>query len=75
MGVLARENLENGSLLYAILYAIYVFCISKYQGKPFWKWENSNYRNENTGGIKWPNVWGAFLYTIINCVAGFAVVF
>ena len=75
LGALSREVMENGSLVFAVIFIIFAYLRSLYQGTTFWSWEKSNFRNPSTGGFYWINLFGAVIYALINCVAGFLVVF
>jgi len=75
LGVLAREAAENGSLVFTFFYIIYLFFKYLSKGTTVWSWEESNYCHPETKSIYWPNVVGAIFYTLINCAAGFTVVF
>mmetsp|Transcript_18623 Transcript_18623/g.16493 ORF Transcript_18623/g.16493 Transcript_18623/m.16493 type:complete len:371 (+) Transcript_18623:56-1168(+) len=75
LGMLTREASENGSLVFTFLYAIYLLIQSIRHGKSFWRWQDSNFCNPETGGFYWTNFFGACIYTLINCAAGFGVIF
>ncbi|CAI2367431.1 unnamed protein product [Moneuplotes crassus] len=75
LGVLAREVSENGSLVFVIIFLLFSIVKSKYQGKTYWSWESCNFRDQETDGIHWIKVFGTVVYTLINVIQGFLVVF
>ena len=75
LGMLTREASENGSFVYVIVFLLISYGKSAYSNKPFWRWENSNFRNPATGGLNWANIAGLLIYTLISICGGFAVIF
>ena len=75
LGVLAREVAEQGTLVYTLIFALMGYARCLYTGTKFWTWEESNFRNPETNGFYWQNLFGLILYSAINISSGFAVVF
>ena len=70
MGIITREVISNGNLLYATIYTLIMLIKSLFTNTTFWSWEKSNFRNPNTGGFNWTNFFGALLYCIIIFTGG-----
>mmetsp|Transcript_15487 Transcript_15487/g.13521 ORF Transcript_15487/g.13521 Transcript_15487/m.13521 type:complete len:249 (+) Transcript_15487:205-951(+) len=72
--MLARETYENGSMVFVIIYLGINFVKAKIENKPFWKWEDSPFRNPETGGFHWKSLSGNLIYAVMNIISGFTVV-
>ncbi|CAI2371812.1 unnamed protein product [Moneuplotes crassus] len=65
MGYLATCIQGNGALLVIVISTVCSVLASVIKKKQIWTWEDSNFRNNQTGGFHWKNLAGILIYCLV----------
>ncbi|CAI2364831.1 unnamed protein product [Moneuplotes crassus] len=74
-GTVTRETFAFGTLVFAVGYYFVEFIHFKRQGKKYLTWQDSNFRNPETGKFCWKRFSAIFLYSAIILVSGYFLLY